>query len=219
MKIFTPKLFVRTAIVALLFSAMTAGVLAEETSTPETKFSVEASYDLAPVQKSKVNPHWLELHADEVKPDHEYVMNLQSIDKELFCMAINNYYEASGEGLKGKVAVSEVVSNRAANSNYPSTICGVVKQAVNRGGSKICQFSWVCYKTFGRPVADKPESRAYKEWYDSVVAAILVHHKKVTGVVAGATHFYLKSLNPIWSHNGTTVAVGTVGNHKFVRLK
>ncbi len=148
-----------------------------------------------------------------IKPDDAFVRNLSSIDKELYCMAVNNYYEAGGESLSGKVAISEVVMNRIENANFPNTPCGVVKQSGNYGGKKVCQFSWVCNKGFVTP-------RASKAWYESVVAAIIVYKNKFSGVAHGATHFYVhRQVDPGWTRNGRMVKTATVGNHTFVGPK
>ena len=51
------------------------------------------------------------------------------------CLAAAVYFEARGETLQGQLAVAEVVINRAASGRYPTTLCGVVRQAA--------QFSFV----------------------------------------------------------------------------
>ena len=47
---------------------------------------------------------------------------------ELDCMAKNIYFEAAIESTAGKLAVAQVTMNRVRSSNYPDTICKVVKQ-------------------------------------------------------------------------------------------
>lgn len=49
-------------------------------------------------------------------------------------MAANLYFEARGEGERGMIAVGHVTLNRVKSKDFPSTICGVVKQR--------SQFSW-----------------------------------------------------------------------------
>ena len=48
------------------------------------------------------------------------------IETAIMCLALNIYYEARSEPLAGKIAVSEVVLNRVADTRYPNTICEVV---------------------------------------------------------------------------------------------
>ena len=52
----------------------------------------------------------------------------------IMCLALAAWHEAKGESDKGKLAVMEVVHNRATHNKYPNRVCDVVKQ---KG-----QFSW-----------------------------------------------------------------------------
>ena len=64
--------------------------------------------------------------------------------EETYCMALNIYYEARGEGWKGKAAVAHVVQNRVEHPKYPNTVCGVVLQSRKWKGRVIrdkCQFA------------------------------------------------------------------------------
>ena len=58
------------------------------------------------------------------------------------CLAQAMYYEARGEGVRGQMAVAEVVFHRMRSRNYPSTICGVVFEGAQE--KRACQFSFVC---------------------------------------------------------------------------
>src|SRR6185437_8364330 len=66
------------------------------------------------------------------------------------CLAEVLYYEARGEGIEGQKAVAEVVLQRTRDSNYPSTVCGVVYDGA-RHDSHGCQFSFACDDTLRRP--------------------------------------------------------------------
>jgi spore germination cell wall hydrolase CwlJ-like protein len=57
------------------------------------------------------------------------------------CLALALYWEAKTEGPEGMLAVASVVLNRVAHPQFPSTVCGVVKQG---GERPPCQFSWWC---------------------------------------------------------------------------
>lgn len=68
-------------------------------------------------------------------------------EAELTCMALAIYHEARGEPSRGQAAVGWVIMNRLHSGKYPTTICGIVQQAVIRNGRIVrnrCQFSWYC---------------------------------------------------------------------------
>ena len=68
----------------------------------------------------------------------------RSARQQVDCLAQNMYFESGWEPETGQIAVAMVTINRQESGNYPSTICGVVKQKI----ASTCQFSWVCeYKT------------------------------------------------------------------------
>lgn len=75
--------------------------------------------------------------------------NTSKVDpQEAFCLAENIYYEARSEDIKGQFAVASVTLNRAKDSRFPDTICGVVQQSTySRSTDKtVCAFSWYCDK-------------------------------------------------------------------------
>lgn len=112
------------------------------------------------------------------------------------CLAETIYRESRGEPLRGKLAVGQVVVNRAKHSEYPDNICAVVFQKA--------QFSWT--KGFKRFVAPN--------YYRQLATKIL----KGTHELAqfNATHFHARSVSPHWKSNLTKVA--TIGNHIFYKL-
>lgn len=53
---------------------------------------------------------------------------LQGLHSELECLALNIYFEARGESIRGQELVAQVTMNRLRMRGYPKTICGVVTQ-------------------------------------------------------------------------------------------
>ena len=51
------------------------------------------------------------------------------IIESILCVALNIYFEARSEDLRGKVAVGSVVMNRVESPIFPDTACDVVYQA------------------------------------------------------------------------------------------
>ncbi len=150
--------------------------------------------------------------------DRNFVLNLQKLDAKLFCVAQNNFFEARGESLMGKIAVAEVVRNRVNSSGYPNDACAVVKQSTYVQSTRVCQFSWFC-KGLGKiPLFHRNgeiNANVYKQWYDSVLAAIKSQSSDESTVVGGATHFYAhRSVNPRWGKS--LVKLKVIGNHTFM---
>jgi len=64
---------------------------------------------------------------------------------EAACLAMAVYHEGRSEPVDAQMAIAQVVINRAAHPDFPSTICGVVKEhrsPVSRPWA--CQFSFYC---------------------------------------------------------------------------
>lgn len=138
---------------------------------------------------------------------------------ELECLALNVYHEARSESLAGQYAVADVTLNRVESKRYPSTICGVVKQAVmsewgvQRGlfipKKNMCQFSWYCD---GQP--DAPiEQYAWLRAKD--VAENILSYRKFRGLTEGASHYHANYVSPEWSSSRKMTLVGRIGDHIF----
>lgn len=140
---------------------------------------------------------------------------------EVQCLALNIYHEARNESLAGQVAVADVTMNRVYDIRYPSSICGVVYQAVlsewylERGLvvplRDKCQFSWYCD---GK--SDEPNEG------DSWAKAQLIAHNFLTygefrGITEGATHYHAGYVNPYWINDRGMQRVGSIGEHIFYR--
>ena len=93
-----------------------------------------------------------------LKPD--YFSNITYSNEELECLALNIYFEAGVESTAGKLAVANVTINRKNSSDYPNTICSVVKEGKHYHDKKVdkkyplrdrCQFSWYCDGLVDKP--------------------------------------------------------------------
>lgn len=125
-------------------------------------------------------------------------------DAEWQCLTTALYFEARGESLKGQFAVAEVILNRADSPDYPATVCGVV----NQGGSKGCQFSFICdgYKDVMREKgAIDRAGRIARVMLDGAPRAL----------TEGATHFHTRGVRPGWAHKFPRTA--SIGAHLFYR--
>jgi spore germination cell wall hydrolase CwlJ-like protein len=157
--------------------------------------------------------------------------------KDIQCLARNIYYESANEPEEGMVAVGLVTLNRAADPNYPSSVCGVVHQRTALEVPKkvthmvttkvgyfgrtethketqtvwtkltVCQFSWACMNV-RTPKSDDPR------WLESQrVAQALAEgeYSDYRDKYANAMHFHAVSLHPGWRLKKIT----RIGGHVF----
>lgn len=179
----------------------------------------------APVTLESLGLPELEIHVSQIEesldPTRDYVLNIKAMNKAVFCLAQNAFFESGGESFKSKVAVSKVVKTRSETDGYPDTECGVVKQMTVKANTRTCQFSWWCAGKRDIPLYDKKgeiRPKIYQQWYDSVKAALLVYNDKAGRVVDGATHFYShRQVRPAWTKNMKVVEV--IDNQTFVKPK
>jgi spore germination cell wall hydrolase CwlJ-like protein len=127
------------------------------------------------------------------------------IEDEIFCLALNIYFEARSEEEVGQLAVGHVVMNRVADRHYPGTACGVVRQG---GEERLhrCQFSWWCD---GR--SDEPLNK--KAWLRSIKLAIKVYFGHSEDPTEGALWYHADYANPYW--RDTLVLGNKIGQHIF----
>lgn len=132
-----------------------------------------------------------------------------------YCLAQNIYHEARGSTLADRAAVADVTLNRVQASGFPSTICGVVKQArFDKQGNPIknqCQFSWYC---------DGKKKRINEEaaWaHAKQLAWDIIHNNMYRGITAGATHYHTAKIKPYWRKAFTEVA--QIGAHIYYKPK
>jgi spore germination cell wall hydrolase CwlJ-like protein len=89
--------------------------------------------------------------------------SVESIEKNLSCLALNIYREAGHEPFEGKVAVAQVTINRTRDPNFPDTVCEVVYQKNSFMGKVVCQFSWYCDNAHRmRPINKQAYEESYK---------------------------------------------------------
>jgi spore germination cell wall hydrolase CwlJ-like protein len=123
--------------------------------------------------------------------------------QQIQCMAENTYFEAGHEPIRGRIAVNNVVMNRAKDRRFPSTPCAVINQRA-RG---VCQFSWKCEG--GKQVRDQAAYRRAREIAENVY---LGNYGDVT---SGAKFYHADYVNPSWSRAfDRTIKIGA---HIFYR--
>lgn len=124
------------------------------------------------------------------------------LQKEVYCLAQNIYFESRGEPVRGQLAVAMVTLNRTKSDDFPSTVCEVVNQG--------CQFSWVCD---GKSDKLPTNSAAGRQAVSLAVQAIT--NRALVDVTNGALFFHANYSKPSWSKKmEKTIAIG---NHIFYR--
>ena len=132
--------------------------------------------------------------------------SIESIEKNLTCLALNIYREAGHEPFEGKVAVAQVTLNRTQHPSFPNTVCEVVYQKNSFMGKVVCQFSWYCDSVHRmRPV----NKQAYEESY-RVAKMVYLEDFKLESV-KNALYYHADYVNPNWGKKKVT----KIGAHIF----
>lgn len=121
------------------------------------------------------------------------------------CLALAMYWEARGEGASGMLAVGFVVKNRAAHSEFPNTVCQVVRQG---GERPPCQFSWWCDGKSDRP-------RDWAAWQATLRLAGDVLAYRERDPTRGALFFHHVGLKNPWHRKRPRTV--RIGQHVFYR--
>lgn len=128
----------------------------------------------------------------------------QPVD-EVRCLALTIYFEARGEPAMGRRAVAHVVMNRVADSRFPASVCGVVRQ----GGERMryrCQFTWWCDGRSDRP-------RSLDQWYRALATALDVYCGGTHDPTDGALWYHAVYVAPPWRAH--LVRLRQIGRHLF----
>jgi spore germination cell wall hydrolase CwlJ-like protein len=132
--------------------------------------------------------------------------SIESIEKNLTCLALNIYREAGHEPFEGKVAVAQVTLNRTQHPSFPNTVCEVVYQKNSFMGKVVCQFSWYCDSVHRmRPV----NKQAYEESY-RVAKMVYLEDFKLESVKS-ALYYHADYVSPNWGKKKVT----KIGAHIF----
>ena len=166
----------------------------------------------APVKYTSYN---LEVPFSEPQPYRQWNISYPVSDKELHCLALNVYFEARDQDPDGQFAVADVVMHRVNHSNYPDTICGVVKQGVYHTWSPdmprkdMCHFHWYCDRLSDNPIdSDAFEAAMY-------VATTVLKDPDYIPVIEYALMYHADYMVPYWA--GSYQKITSIGQHVFYR--
>ena len=153
--------------------------------------------------------------------------------KDHECLAKNIFYESASEPEEGKVAVGLVTLNRAQDSRFPQSICGVVAQktvmervrTVTRQvktffGTRqeeekvviktaVCQFSWNCE----RNIKIRKDDERWQESQRVAQELLEGGYEQYRTKYQDAMYFHATRVKPSWAVQKKKVA--RVGGHIF----
>ena len=124
---------------------------------------------------------------------------------DLNCLSEALYFEARGTNYEGERAVGEVVLNRASDTRFPATVCGVIDQRYN--GS--CQFSYRCDSIPNDQFHEPVELAKMR----SIALELLTRREE--DITNGALFFHAASMEPGWFN--TLSKRGQFGGNIFYR--
>ena len=133
----------------------------------------------------------------------------------VMCLALNIYFEARGQPLVERIAVTQVVMHRTTHDNFPATPCAVIYDGpLNQRGNPIrhrCQFSWWCDGLSDEPKYDS------QQWAEaqSIAHGVYYNFSPSVDLVDGATHYHADYVAPRWSLRLTCIV--QIGRHIFYR--
>jgi spore germination cell wall hydrolase CwlJ-like protein len=122
-------------------------------------------------------------------------------DAEGTCLATAVYFESMGESLEGQLAVAQVVINRAKSGQYPTSLCGVVKQKA--------QFSFVRAGQFPRVDA------GCQAWRKAQAIARIATASMAKVLPADVLWYHADYVAPSWGRR--LARVDKIGAHIFYR--
>jgi hypothetical protein len=122
------------------------------------------------------------------------------LDEQGNCLATAVYFESRGESLEGQLAVAQVVMNRAASGQYPTTLCDVVKQKA--------QFSFVHRRTW-------PPIQNIDCWRKAQAIARIAISNAATVIPSDVLWYHADYVSPSWG--GRLDEVEQIGAHIFYR--
>jgi spore germination cell wall hydrolase CwlJ-like protein len=125
---------------------------------------------------------------------------MAAITTAVMCLALNVYFEARSEPIKGQQAVAHVTLIRARERNM--RVCDVVFEPA--------QFSWT--------ISD-PKVTNEKAWAAALKVAQRAYRRKSTDPTGGANHYHADYVKPRTWDFAKLTRTATIGRHVFYTNK
>ena len=167
-------------------------IVAEDVETVNAPAYLNAFRDENKLSRWRYVNNWV-LNNAVIMPEVE--------NHDVLCMAMNVYHEARGSNLEDKIAVTEVVLNRAMDTRWPNGICDVVWQN--------WQFSWTMDDLTDMPYEDEA-------WIEAQTVASMVYKGYTYNLLDGHDHYHTLMVNPQWSKYGEDIL--ELGQHLYMKV-
>ena len=156
----------------------------------------DAPMYLSVLAKENRSDKWKKVHGWLKSNTHVLTKN-----DDILCLALNIYHEARGSTLEDKIAVSEVVLNRAMSEKWPNGICDVVWQRN--------QFSWT---------VDSLTDRVHEKeaWIRAQTIAEMIYKGYTHNLLDDQDHYHANYVQPYWSSYGEEVV--SLGEHIYMKV-
>lgn len=145
-----------------------------------------------------------------IRPVAPFIVRLGNPDdyqRAVDCLSAAIHYEAANESFAGRLAVAQVVLNRARHPLYPRSVCGVVFEGSDRRTG--CQFSFTCDGAMSR----RPSASS---WASATTIAEAALNGVVSADVGPATHYHADYAAPYWAERLSKLV--QIGTHIFYRF-
>jgi spore germination cell wall hydrolase CwlJ-like protein len=175
-----------------LITAIFASQTVAAEATPEPQAVISKAQTLEEKAAEKDGPTPAVPSSQIITPSEAQAVDpagVASVDDALVCLSRTIYWEAKGGTDADMEGVADVVLNRLGHEGYPDTLCGVVKQGVEK---KACQFSWWCD---GKSDQVKEDDR----YAASKEIARKALNQQLNDRTKGAMYFHDRNVKPAWA--------------------
>ncbi len=194
-----------TLVVTLLLGIFWFGFIGGETD--KLQIPPIQSVIIPNVPPTELSPYAL---PPDIQDEFEQVSYSLSDDEE-HCMALNVYWEARDQDVKGKLAIGLVAMQRVMSKHYPNNVCDVVwqKNRDRRTKQPVAQFSWTLD---GK--SDIPKNK--QAWEEAqLVASTFASGAVIEDFTKGSYLYHADYVSPYWKTSYTLQT--QIGSHLFYK--
>jgi len=135
--------------------------------------------------------------------------SIDASDEALRCLALDIYFESRSDPIAAQYAVADVVMYRLLHYNFPSTVCGVIKDGIYPAWNKTvpykyrCSFTWWCDRKSDIPKDEEAYVLAMK------IATDVLTNVDYVPVLSYALYYHAEYVSPGWDKKYLVRKLGT----------